>query len=117
MAKGWDSAKRYKPKPIGETGAHKPIDFAALAAQAHTPDVEPEVLSEEDRATINRYYMALRELADESVHFAKNYKTFQKWDDATRFWWIGQIERQAADGKNTIGAHVVTRVIMNRIGD
>lgn len=114
---GWDSAKRYKPRPLGPSGAHKPIDFAALAAKEATPDPEPEVLSSEDRDTINRYYVALRDLAGESAHFSKNYKTFQRWDDATRIWWIMQIEKQAREGKDTIGAHVVTRVIMDRMGD
>lgn len=111
---GWDSAKRYKPRPVGETGAHKPIDFAALA---HTPEPEPEVLSEEDRETVNRYAIALRQLANEQVRFIKNDNLFTTWDDATRLWWIMQIEKQAADGKDTIGAHVVTRVVMNRMGD
>lgn len=112
---GWDSAKRYKPRPIGETGAHKPIDFAALAAREATPDPEPEVLSEEDRETVNRYAIALRQLANEQVCFIKNDNTFQQWDDATRLWWIMQIERQAREGKDTIGVRLVTRVVMNRM--
>lgn len=112
---GWDSAKRYKPRPVGPTGVHKPIDFAALAAREATPDPEPEVLSEEDRATIARYYAALSELERESVHYTKNFNMFRTWDDSMRLWWIDQIERQAADGKDTIGAVVVTRVIMNRM--
>lgn len=110
---GWDSAKRYKPRPIGETGAYVPPAPAA----PYIPEPEPVVVSAEDRATIARYKTALRELGSESAHFAKNRNIFEKWDDVTRLWWISKIEKQAADGKDTIGAHVVTRVVMNRIGD
>lgn len=108
---GWDSAKRYKPRPIGDTGAYKP----PAPAEPQLPEPEPEVLSQEDRDTVNRYAIALRQLANEQVCFIKNDNTFQRWDDATRLWWIIQIERQAREGKDTIGVRLVTRVVMNRM--
>lgn len=108
---GWDSAKRYKPRPIGETGAYKP----PAPAEPHIPEEEPEVLSEEDRATIERYGRALRQMANEQVCFIKNDNLFRSWDDTTRLWWIAQIERQARDGKQTIGVQLVTRVVIDRM--
>lgn len=107
---GWDSAKRYKPRPIGETGAYKPAPPKLVL-----PEEEPEVLSEEDRATIGRYHTALTAMAREDPRFRKNCDTFCNWPDTTRLWWIAKIEDQARRGLDTIGVLVVTRVIMDRM--
>lgn len=58
---------------------------------------------------------ALRDLAREDVKYLKNKNIYDKWDHDHRLWWIARVTADAEAGKDTIGAHVVTRVVVNRL--
>lgn len=68
-----------------------------------------------DRAKIKAFDKALRDLANEDTRFTSNRNIYNRWDDEHRLWWIARVTADAEAGKDTIGAQVVTRVVMNRL--
>lgn len=58
---------------------------------------------------------ALRDLAREDVKYLKNKNIYEKWGRNQRLNWIARVTADAEAGKDTIGAHIVTRVVMNRL--
>jgi hypothetical protein len=70
-----------------------------------------------EMAHIERYAVALKQLAEENVHYKRNYYFFKKWDNAMRLWWIDRIEQDARDGKETVAKVFVLRVTMNRLDE
>ena len=109
---GWSSA--IKKPWTGKSGAGA---YTVKPPEVRVEEVKEndEVFTDEQKATCARYMTALRELHLEDKRFDSNYATFTRWNWGMQLWWIGQIEKQARDGKDTIGVHVVTRVIMNRM--
>jgi len=81
-------------------------EVAMLAAQEQ---------DREDEARAQMYNVALCTLAAKDKKYNSNLITFRRWDTAWRIWWIEQIEQQARDGKDTLGATVVTKVIELRL--
>lgn len=75
---------------------------------------ELEAYNSDTRKTA-AFYWALRDLKNESVSFLKNFNVYCKWNRDTRLWWIARIEADAQAGKETVGASVVTRVVINRL--
>lgn len=61
------------------------------------------------------YERALEALCAEHPKYGSNIRLWERWSLAERIWWIDQIEQQAKDGKDTIGARVVAQVVMNRL--
>lgn len=61
------------------------------------------------------FLKALRDLAREDVKYLKNKNIYEKWGREHRLWWIARVTADAEAGKDTIGAQVVTRVVMNRL--
>lgn len=68
-----------------------------------------------DRAKIKAFDKALRDLANEDTRFISNRNIYNRWGDEHRLWWIARVTADAEAGKDTIGAQVVTRVVMNRL--
>lgn len=66
-------------------------------------------------AKIRAFEIALRDLAREDVKYLKNRNLYDRWSRDLRLWWIARVTADAEAGKDTIGAHVVTRVVMNRL--
>lgn len=71
----------------------------------------------EDALAVKVYGEALKQLASEDRRYISNFNMWQRWDGPMRAWWIGQIEAQAAAGKDTIGVRVVTRAAIIRLGE
>lgn len=109
---GWGSA--IKKPWSGKAGAGAYVKPVEVPVEEVIEEAE-KVFTDEEKATCARYMTALRELHAEDRRFDSNYRTFCRWDWGMQLWWIGRIEQQARDGKDTIGVHVVTRVIMNRM--
>jgi hypothetical protein len=80
-------------------------------------DIIGEEATAEELDKIRRYTRALNELEREHHKFGSNANRFSYWDNQTRLWWIKQIEKQAAAGKETIGVIVVARVVQIRLDE
>lgn len=66
------------------------------------------------------YHRALSTLVIEHIDarfnpYSKNWDVWQSWDVGQRLWWIKNIEQQARDGHQTIGAILVAKVIELRL--
>jgi hypothetical protein len=107
---GWESARRAPHTGI-RAGAHtiKPTP------PPPRPEPEPVEYTQDEIQLTRSYYKALLELAAEDPRFKANKQTFAKWDYERQLRWIYAIEQQALDGMETIGIHVVARVVMNRL--
>lgn len=92
----------------------RPDGSHALWERTLTGDEPPAT---EDEMAVKLYGTALAQLAKEDRRYISNYNMWQRWDGPMRAWWIGQIEAQAAAGKDTIGVHVVTRVAIIRLSE
>lgn len=68
-----------------------------------------------DESKTRAFGNALRDLAREDVKYLKNKNIYDKWGRNQRLRWIERVTADAEAGKNTIGADVVTRVVMNRL--
>ena len=105
---GWDSAYRKRKLTGVRAGAYvKPPE--------PEPEPEPREITPDEMRRILQYENALRSLMHADRKFRLNYETFRRWDITTQLWWIGQIEQQARDGKDTIGALVVVKVVEMRL--
>ena len=71
----------------------------------------------EDKLAIDVYGKALEQLAKEDRRYLSNYNIWQRWDADRRIRWINSVERQAQAGAQTIGAVVVTRAAIIRLGE
>lgn len=107
---GWGSAIKRVAPPAVIVPREKPPAYPRA-------DPATAVWTSDDLALVERYYKALIQLAAENRIYRPNRVTFGRWDVGQRLKWIYAIEQQAADGLETIGAVVVTRVVMNRLGD
>lgn len=96
-------------------GNHLPDDGVGMTAK----EIEDFRLAEEavkaDEAKIVAYGDAIYDLAREDTKYLKNKNIYSRWNDNQRLRWIDRITADAEAGKDTIGAHVVTRVVMNRL--
>jgi hypothetical protein len=83
----------------------------------HSDDAS-EFTTEEIEKT-QRYMRALDSLVREfGWKFEKNRNIYLDiWNTSLRLWWIGQIEKQAQAGANTIGVIVVSRVVQMRLDE
>lgn len=108
---GWESAIKKPPSGVPGAGAYTP-----KSPVYRTAPPEP-VWAQDDLALCQRYYDALYQLKDEDRRYRMNYIVYDRWPIAQRLRWIYAIEQQAADELDTIGVVVVTRVVMNRLGD
>ena len=61
------------------------------------------------------FLKALRDMANEDRRFVSNRNVYERWSREHRLWWIARVTADAEAGKDTIGAQVVTRVVMNRL--
>lgn len=68
-----------------------------------------------DEAKTLAFQRALRDLAGEDRRFVSNRNIYERWGREHRLWWIARVTADAEAGKDTIGAQVVTRVVMNRL--
>lgn len=76
---------------------------------------DQRLYTDEEELKLNLYGSALDELAEEQRRYHSNYNLWQRWDKRLRLWWIGQIEQQARDNKQTIGVEVVSRAVAIRL--
>lgn len=104
---GWESAKtRSAALPVEVRPAPRPWP----------ENPESEIEYSDDEIMLCRHYdKALFDLAAEDKRFALNLKTYRRWTADLQLKWIYTIEQQALDGLDTIGIHVVARVVINRL--
>jgi len=76
---------------------------------------DQELFTDDEETKLWMYASALDELAQEYHRFNSNYNLWQRWDKRTRLWWINVVEKQAQDGKQTIGVDVVMRAVEIRL--
>lgn len=109
---GWESARRRPAS--GQPGAGA---FTPRPAPPPTDYSGEEIgHTAEEIETCRHYHKALLDLAQEDRRFTANFVTYsRKWSIAQQLKWIYAIEQQALDGLDTIGIHVVARVVINRL--
>lgn len=108
---GWESARR-RPHSGLPGGAYKQ---PPPPPRPPPEPPEPIVYTHDEVELTMRYGDALRDLANEDRRFHTNHCTFSRWQMDRKLKWIYAIEQQALDGLDTIGIHVVARVVMNRL--
>jgi hypothetical protein len=83
----------------------------------YSPDAveDQELFTDDEETRLWAYASALDELAEENPCYHSNYNLWQHWNKRMRLWWIGVIEKQAQDGKQTIGVDVVLRAVEIRL--
>lgn len=76
---------------------------------------DTEEFTPEEHARCHRYRRALFTLQLTDPMWVPNYTVFNKWPTGHRLWWLDEIEQQARDGKDTVGARLVAQVVMMRL--
>ena len=76
---------------------------------------DQELYTDDEETRLWAYTSALDELAEEHQRYHSNYNLWQRWDKRMRLWWIGVVEKQAQDEKQTIGVDVVMRAVEIRL--
>lgn len=94
----------------------KVIKGTRVLYNSDAEDDDQTLYTPEEEQRLQIYGSALDELVSEDARYASNYNLWQRWGNAHRLWWVGQIEKQAQAGQRTIGVDVVTRAAIIRLG-